>query len=85
MNSLGIYNMLGNVQEWCWESVAKNNPEKVLKGGGYNSNKDACYPKVRKCEAPDVEGGITGVRLYRSLKRTPKKKSLIESITGFFK
>lgn len=85
MNSLGIYNMLGNVQEWCWESVAKNNPEKVLKGGGYNSNKDACYPKVRKCEAPDVEGGITGVRLCRSLNRTPKKKSLIESITGFFK
>ena len=84
MNSLGIYNMLGNVQEWCWESVAKNNPEKVLKGGGYNSNKDACYPKVRKCEAPDVEGGITGVRLCRSLNRTPKKKSLIESITGFF-
>ena len=84
MNSLGIYNMLGNVQEWCWESVAKNNPEKVLKGGGYNSNKDACYPKVRKCEAPDVEGRITGVRLCRSLNRTPKKKSLIESITGFF-
>lgn len=33
MNSLGIYNMLGNVQEWCWESAAKDNPEKVLKGG----------------------------------------------------
>lgn len=77
--------MSGNVWEWCWDAVAKNNPAKVLKGGGYDSNKEACCLNVRKYEAPDVEGEITGVRLCRSLNRTPKNKSLIEIITGFFK
>jgi formylglycine-generating enzyme required for sulfatase activity len=34
-NSLGLYDMSGNAQEWCWEQAVQ-----AVRGGFYNSNSD---------------------------------------------
>jgi len=75
-NELGIFDMSGNVWEWCqdfydmYSNALQNNPRgpqngtnKVLRGGGWVNN-----PKVlRTCDrgnlAPDKKGSIIGFRL----------------------
>ena len=80
-NSLGLYNMCGNVQEWCWDSYGKNGSKRSLRGGSYRSSAEDCTIYSRDGAEPDAKGGPTGLRLCRSLGR--KKKGIVGSIIDF--
>lgn len=39
-NTLGLYDMSGNVKEWCFDLASVYNYDRVLRGGSFNDNAD---------------------------------------------
>ncbi|HZK08741.1 MAG TPA: SUMF1/EgtB/PvdO family nonheme iron enzyme [Bacteroidales bacterium] len=79
-NELGIYDMTGNVWEWCsdWHgrygNVDKSNPlgassgsSRVLRGGSWHFDTKYCRLSYRGNYNPDNPGNNSGFRLARSL------------------
>ena len=78
-NELGIYDMSGNVWEWCqdWEGSysrsAQTNPKgpscgsfRVVRGGGWNFIAGCCRVACRYCHTPDYRYFDLGFRLALS-------------------
>jgi sulfatase modifying factor 1 len=81
-NALGIFDMTGNVNEWCsdwydknhYQYSMKNNPEggligdyRVLRGGSFNSITNFCRLARRNYTKPDLCGNLIGFRLACSV------------------
>ena len=80
-NSLGIYDMSGNVYEWCWDwydygyysKSPRNNPtgatsgnKRVLRGGSWCSNDNFCRVASRGCNYGLSNGyDYSGFRVVR--------------------
>jgi formylglycine-generating enzyme required for sulfatase activity len=77
-NELGIYDMSGNVMEWCrdwyfdfyYENSPLENPKgpdkgkgRVLRGGGWNSKPHHCRVSFRHCTSPSNRSNDVGFRL----------------------
>jgi len=75
-NELGIYDMSGNVREWCedwygeYKSKAQTDPEGpkdgdecVVRGGSFYSIAEDCRPTMRDYEEPDNTCDSLGFRL----------------------
>jgi uncharacterized repeat protein (TIGR02543 family) len=79
-NGLGIYDMSGNVSEWCWDWFApyssSNSPdddptgalsgtERVRRGGAYSNNYTNVRTVIRNSFTPDNANWVMGFRVVR--------------------
>ena len=81
-NELGIYDMSGNVVEWCWDwydskyysyrpltnpKGPENGSGRVLRGGSWNYSASSCRVSHRNSLGPSVRLSIIGFRLARAV------------------
>ncbi|MBA2115133.1 protein kinase domain-containing protein [Bremerella alba] len=73
-NKLGLYDMHGNLYEWCHDTVATNNGElrHPVRGGGYFLGPDQNKTTKRNLDPPDFRNYLSGFRIARVRKSPPK-------------
>ena len=68
-NRLDLYDLSGNVAEWCWDRYsadaitqdtppdgAASGPERITRGGSWRSDAEDCLVKARSPRSPGYDG-----------------------------
>jgi formylglycine-generating enzyme required for sulfatase activity len=68
-NSWGLYDMIGNVWEWCWDvyDAEVYGTYRVLRGGGWFDEHWSCRASARRRSHPTFQIDDVGFRIARSL------------------
>jgi formylglycine-generating enzyme required for sulfatase activity len=68
-NAWGLYDMIGNVWEWCWDVYDPRvyGPYRVFRGGGWHDQPRGCRASCRRRSHPALRIDDLGFRLARSL------------------
>jgi len=71
-NELGLYDMSGNVREWCWNSPEHNGTDtltgRIWKGGGWIGADFCCESSFSANYEANGKGPDQGLRLCRDSK-----------------
>lgn len=65
-NELGIYDMSGNVWEWCWDLNDNVSTDRVLRGGGWYDYEESCGVVARNYYFPSYRNDSRGFRIVRT-------------------
>ena len=67
-NPWGLYDMLGNVWEWCWDIYDENiyGSYRIFRGGGWNDPARGCLASNRRRSHPTFQIDDLGFHLARS-------------------
>ena len=78
-NSFGLYDMCGNVREWCWDRFGNYDPEseldpkgtgtdslRVRRGGGWDYGSEFARSSFRNAYYPYVRSPSVGFRIVRA-------------------
>ncbi|NUS72033.1 MAG: SUMF1/EgtB/PvdO family nonheme iron enzyme [Corynebacteriales bacterium] len=67
-NSWGLYDMLGNVWEWCWDLYDEEvyGSYRIFRGGGWAESERGCGATVRRRSHPTFAIDDLGFRLARN-------------------
>jgi formylglycine-generating enzyme required for sulfatase activity/tRNA A-37 threonylcarbamoyl transferase component Bud32 len=66
-NKLGLYDMHGNVSQWCADLYSDVGPKRVVRGGSWNDFGRHCRAAYRGVVAPSIRDFTLGCRLARSV------------------
>ena len=74
-NWYGLYDMSGNVREWCWDRYTKDMPNDVQdpvgvgtanpvwRGGAWRDDTSSCVCTYRRYQSPNAHNYDLGLRL----------------------
>ena len=77
-NELGVFDMYGNVAEWCWDGYSAYQPdsvanpqgptearERVVRGGSYQVDSESCRPAIRGRRTRSGREKLLGFRVAK--------------------
>jgi formylglycine-generating enzyme required for sulfatase activity len=65
-NPYGLYEMAGNVSEWCFEVSPTNAGVRIFRGGNWGQSSPSMLVSARSGDAPDKRSVIFGFRTVRN-------------------